>query len=389
MNLPHLSIYIHVPFCSVKCSYCAFNIYTQLEYLIPRYVDALCKEIRLLGATNIGHKVHSIYFGGGTPTLLSAAQYAHILSTLYQSFDILPNAEISTEANPDNLQTLSTAQGLKSAGINRISLGVQSVHADELAMFGRLHGTTGVDVAVANVRAAGFDNLNLDLIYGNPNQTLEMWQTTLARVIAYEPEHFSLYALGIEPKTALSYWIERGKLPLPDEDLSAEMYDVASEYLATSGFAQYEISNWAKPQYESQHNIQYWRNLPYLGLGPGAHGYANGIRYVVEPTPRYYIEKLEASTATLTFPQTPAIREWHTVSREDEISETIMMGLRLLNEGIQLDVFESRFGVSFLTLRGDEIARYVDYGMLSQDERSVRLTSQGRLVSNRILRDLI
>ncbi len=385
-----LSIYLHVPFCSVKCSYCAFNVYVHLEHLIEPFVDALVKEIETTGKTNPGMPVHTIYFGGGTPTLLTPAQFEHILAALHSNFNVLSDAEISTEANPDDLTDLSTVRQLRSIGIGRLSIGVQSAVQDELEMFGRLHDADTVVTAVGNARAAGFDDINLDLIYGNPKQTMAMWAYSLEQALALEPDHFSLYALGLEPKTAMEYWVRNNKLPQPDDDLTADMYDHATERLRAAGFDQYEISNWARPNRESQHNIQYWRNLPYLGLGPGAHGYAGGVRYVVMRSPHRYIERMaNDASEQRPFPLTPAVDEYTDVSREDEISETIMMGMRLLHEGIALAAFEQRFGEDLMQMRGETIRQYAEQGYLNVTEERVRFTDKGRLVSNRILRDLI
>lgn len=364
-------------------------MYVNLDHLVVPFVDALIREITFVGERNPGLLVHSIYFGGGTPTLLTIAQFERIVGALRESFAVLPDAEISTEANPNDLMDHDYLEGLHQMGIERLSIGVQSVLQSELEMFGRLHDADMVAQAVENARAVGYDNINLDLIYGNPNQTMTMWQHTMEAVLVLQPDHFSLYALGIEPKTAMEYWIDNGKLHEPDGDLAADMYEWASGRLAAAGYGQYEISNWAKPGYESQHNMQYWRNLPYLGLGPGAHGYAGGKRYQTVRAPRRYIEALQGTSEDAAFPITPAVEHAVDVSREDEIAETIMMGMRLLQEGISLSRFEARFGVSLLKLRGDVIAEFEAQGVIERTHDTLRLTPAGRFVSNRILRDLI
>jgi len=374
----------------VRCSYCAFNVYTHLEHRIAPFVEALIREIAWVGRANPGQPVHTIYFGGGTPTLLTLAQYRRILETIHTHFDVLPEVEISSEANPDDLTDMAYVRGLRDLGIERLSIGVQSAVESELAMYGRLHDAETVVQCVANARAAGFTNLSLDLIYGAPGQTLPMWHESLDAVIGLEPEHLSLYALGLEPKTAMDYWVERGKLPRPDDDLAADMYEVATERLDAAGFVQYEISNWAKPGYESVHNIQYWRNLPYVGLGPGAHGYAGGYRYQTIRSPHKYIEVMENGEAEAQpFPLTPALDSAEQVSREDEISETIMMGMRLLEAGVSLAAFEQRFGVGLLDIRGDAVAKYAQMGAVELMEDRLRFTERGRFISNRVLRDLV
>lgn len=390
--MQNLSIYLHIPFCSVKCSYCAFNIYTNLEHRIPAFIEAMKKEIQWLGQHPDAsrYRVHTIYIGGGTPTLLSAKQIDDILTTIKQSFSVQQDAEISIEANPDNLLDIEYLKALKAIGIHRLSIGVQSLQQSELALFGRLHNTQTVITAYDNARRAGFDNINFDLIYGIPRQTMVFWQDSLKGVAKLYPEHISLYALGVEPKTAMNYWIDNGKIPEPDDDLSADMYEFATEFLNQAGYIQYEISNWAKPHYESLHNKQYWYNLPYLGLGPGAHGFAGGYRYHVLRSPQRYIQAFEdVPTLENDFPLSAAIAEAVQVSKEDEISETIMMGLRLLQEGIHLEHFSKRFNVSLLDLRKTEIEQFVAQGLLKIEGPRLLLTERGRFVSNRILRDLI
>lgn len=385
-----LSIYLHIPFCTVKCSYCAFNVYIHLEHLIERFVDALVQEITIVAHSNPGYTVHTVYFGGGTPTLLEVAQFERILQALRAGFPMHPDVHISTEANPNDLLHVDYLQGLTRAGIRRLSIGVQSTQQSELEMFGRLHDAIQVEQAVSLARQAGIESLNLDLIYGVPHQTLAMWRENLLAILALNPDHLSLYGLELEPRTAMDAWVKRGKLPMPDDELAADMYEYATMMLADHGYQQYEISNWAKPGHESRHNLQYWYNEPYLGLGPGAHGYAGGIRYRTVRSPHRYIKVLtEDAPFTEAFPKTPALDEFDIVSREDEIAETIMMGMRLTHEGIDLKRFETRFDISLMQLRGDVIDSFLKSGHLENADGCLRLTSQGRLLSNRILRDLI
>jgi len=272
-----LSIYLHIPFCTAKCTYCAFNTYINLEHLIDRFVDALIREIEAVGHTNPYPEVGTIFLGGGTPSLLSIAQFERILTALNASFNIIKSAEITTEANPNDLDT-DYLVGLRQAGINRISIGMQSSNTSELKFFARRHDHPVLIESFKAARAAGFDNINLDLIYGFPYQTLESWKGSLEDALTLRPEHFSLYALGVEPETPLHDWINGGDVPAPDDDLAADMYELASEMLANAGYKQYEISNWSLPGLECKHNLQYWRNDPYVGLGPGAHGFADGVR---------------------------------------------------------------------------------------------------------------
>ena len=240
------------------------------------------------------------------------------------------------------------------------------------------------------LRFRTFNNSNdIDLIYGIPHQTLDSWQWTLQQILALKPDHLSLYALGLEEGTPLRDWVQQGRLPVPDEDLAADMYDLATDMLDEHGFAQYEISNWAKPGHACRHNLQYWRNLPYIGLGPGAHGYADNVRYWTILGPKRYIEVLQDMNGQWEFPRTPAIDEANIVRRDDEISETLIMSLRLTQEGVDRQLFRQRFGQDLLEIHGPVIEKYVRYGLLEVDEHRVRLTKRGRLLSNTVFRDLV
>jgi oxygen-independent coproporphyrinogen III oxidase len=384
-----LSLYLHIPFCTTKCSYCAFNTYTSLEHLIPAFVDALCREIALVGEANPHPHVHTIFFGGGTPSLLSPEDFDRILAQIRDSFHLTSDAEISIEANPNDLN-MPYLTALRAVGINRLSIGMQSANLHELELFTRRHDVQAVKDAVEAARVSGFDNLNLDLIYGIPNQTLADWERTLDFAIALQPEHLSLYALGLEPGTSMLAWVESGKLPEPDDDRAADMYDMATERLGRAGYEQYEISNWAKPGRECRHNLQYWRNLPYLGLGPGAHGYAGDTRYSVMLSPQRYIRALSARTIEkAAFPLTPAVDSATAVDQENEIAETLIMGLRLIREGIMRSAFAARFGVDVVDLHHKTLHRFAGNDLLKIEPDVVRLTSRGRLLSNMIFRELV
>ena len=294
------SLYIHFPFCTHRCAYCDFNTYAGQEDLIAAYVEALRREIELVG-TEATERIsaHTVFFGGGTPSLLSPSQFRSILDSIRRYFHIAENAEITMEANPGTVSADELRQ-LRGLGINRISFGAQSANGEELRMLERTHSFLDVIEAVSSARWAGFDNLNLDLIYGLPEQTRVSWRTTVARILDLQPEHISAYALTLEHGTPFGKWSARGLLPVPDPDAAAEMYEWASEALEAAGYMQYEISNWSKtggqetrkvkggtqiatlppePHFACKHNLQYWRCLPYLGLGAGAHGYAAGMRY--------------------------------------------------------------------------------------------------------------
>lgn len=389
INTQTLSIYLHIPFCRKMCSYCAFNTYTGIENIIPEFVDALEKEIRYCGTTNTKRNVGTIFFGGGTPTFLSSLQYEHLFSALRDSFTILPDAEITIESNPDDLNK-DYLQSLYTVGFNRISMGMQTANASELKLFNREHTTQQVIEAVASANAVGFDNISMDLIFGAPHQTLDTWRDTLQQVIDLNIQNVSAYNLILEGNTPLKDDVDAGILPEPDDDLAADMYDLMTEMLDRVGFEQYEISNWAKPGYESRHNIQYWHNIPYLGLGPGAHGFADGIRYIVMRSPQKYISAMNAPRLSqLPFPQTPAVSKATRVSPEDDMQETILMRMRLTKEGLSRKRFEARFGKDIIELKQDAIDKHVGYGLLEVTRDYIRLTKEGRFLSNAVIRDLI
>jgi len=408
------AIYIHVPFCRSRCAYCDFNTYAGLGDLIPAYVTAVCREIETAGERWGCFPVPTVYFGGGTPSLLPLHLLAELFHALRFAFHVSEHAEVTLEANPGTL-TPPSLRGLRALGVNRISLGVQSAHDEELRMLGRIHTWAQAVEAVGWVREAGLANLNLDLIFGLPGQTLARWQETLEAALGLEPAHLSLYALTVEEGTPLEQRIAGGKLPAPDDDLAAEMYEWAEEALAEAGFFHYEISNWARadlrshisslrsqiPNHESQkwwpepgtrnlkpeapsehvspfvcrHNLIYWRNEPWLGVGAGAHSWLGGRRWAAVCHPRDYIAALERGDSPVT--------EVEPIDRRLEMGETMMLGLRLA-EGVDDARFRARFGLGLEAAFGEELAGLQDLGLLEWDGRVARLTARGRLLGNQV-----
>ncbi len=400
-----LSLYFHIPFCTHRCAYCDFNTYAGQEDAIPAYVDALCAEINFIGTAaksySYTNKVHTIFFGGGTPSLLSPKQFEIIFKAIRANFSLTEDAEISIEANPGTV-SLDSLQALRRIGINRISFGVQSANTEELHMLERAHNFFQVIDAVSFARKAGFDDLNLDLIYGLPEQTLRTWQTTLQRIVDLNPEHISAYALTLEHGTPFGKWSSRGILPLPDPDLAAEMYEYAEEFLAGHGFVQYEISNWAKNgqrSYACRHNLQYWRGLPYLAFGAGAHGYANGYRYSNALRIKTYIDRLtdlDSRSPELHFPLSPATVNQHTQNPQDEMSEYMMTNFRLVHAGVSESDFRLRFGSALLDVYPVEIAELLKNGLIekinmseSKDSDIFRLSKRGRLLGNQVFMQFV
>jgi len=380
------SLYFHIPFCVHRCAYCDFNTYAGQESLIPAYVDALCSEIRGVAASASQRlEAHTIFFGGGTPSLLSSSQFESILETTRDFFDLTPDAEISLEANPGTV-TLDSLRDLRSLGFNRLSLGVQSTHPDELRQLERIHDYFDVIDAVAWARRAGFENLNLDLIFGLPEQSLACWQATVKMILGLHPEHLSLYALTVEHGTPFGCWAQRGLLPMPDPDAAADMYEWAGETLETAGFEQYEISNWAKPGKQCRHNLTYWRNQPYLGFGAGAHGSAGGLRVANLLRIKTYNEHLNPNHPIphTSFPLSPATVHQTKISRRVEMQETMLTGLRLTREGVSSEDFSVRFGVQMQAVFDKEIDDLVGLGLLEWAGTILRLTKRGRLLGNQV-----
>ncbi len=377
-----LSLYLHIPFCGTRCTYCAFNTYTNVEALIPAYVRALCNELTWLGRST-DQPVHTIYFGGGTPSLLSTAQVAAIVDTCRRSFLLSPDVEITLEANPGTVDTRYLCT-LRETGVNRLSLGMQSAHSQELRLFARQHGLDAVIESVADARRAGFENVSLDLIYGVPNQTLDMWRESVETALELCPDHLSMYALGLEAGTSMAKWVDRGWLPIPDDDLAADMYDLADTMVSNAGLQQYEISNWALPGFACRHNLQYWRNEPYLGVGAGAHGYAAGIRYEVVKPILVYIDLAMQQESPIPFPLTASVEHCESIDIAGSMAEHMMTGLRLIQEGVSITGFEQRYGMTIGEVYGKTIDRLMAQELLCQVGDIIRLTPRARLLSNRV-----
>jgi oxygen-independent coproporphyrinogen-3 oxidase len=366
-------VYVHVPFCTAKCHYCDFNSYAGLDGLVPTYVEAICREIGAQPPV----RARSINFGGGTPSLLSAASLARVLGAIRERFDVPDGVELSLEANPGTVAEARLAE-VRALGFNRISFGVQSFDPGILAELGRIHGPEEAARARRAARAAGFENVNLDFIYGLPRQTMPSWQETLARAVDLRPEHLSLYSLTVEPGTLFHRRAEQGRLPLPDEDLVADMYELASETLEGAGYVQYEVSNWAlSPELRCQHNLGYWRNLPYVGVGPGAHSWFGGRRYVGTLSPRAWASQVLAGE--------PAVFDVEEIDADLELGETMMLGLRL-TDGVDLAELSARFGLDVAARFVDPIGECAALGLIELVGRRLRLTRRARLLGNEVFR---
>lgn len=402
-NLPRaIGVYLHVPFCQKKCYYCDFNTYAGLAGLAPAYLAALRREIVLRAGqqTPLGvlgeRPVRSVFIGGGTPTVLSGAELAGLLAALQEHFNVLPDAELTVEANPGTIDAAKLA-ALRAAGVNRLSLGAQTFDAARLERLGRIHAPDDVRAGVAAARQAGFQNVSIDLIFGLPEQTVADWERDLAEAVALQPDHISAYSLIIEPGTPFHAWHEAGRLPVPDDDTVADMLAVTRQRLLAAGYEPYEISNYARPGRRSVHNQIYWRNEEYVGLGCGAVSYVGGRREMIVRDPVRYIEALtgpgaaapdEAPAATGDAALGVPLAEADVVDRETAMAETVMLGLRL-RDGLSDHDFYCRFGRRLGDTYRDAIARHTRLGLLEWDGERLRLTERGIGVANQVIVDFM
>ena len=371
-----IGCYVHIPFCARKCAYCDFNSYSGYGAdAIRRYVAAIQMEIAREGAQADRRSVDTVFFGGGTPTAIPAADEAAILAAVRAAFDVASDAEITTEANPGSSDVEGLAV-LREAGFNRISFGVQSFDAGLLKTLDRVHSVDEADGALRAARAAGFDNVSLDLMYGLPNQTMTQWSSTLDRALDQGTDHLSLYALIVEDGTGFATLHRKGRLPLPSDDLTTDMFEHARERLTAAGYVQYEVSNYAKPGRESRHNLHYWRNEPYYGFGAGAVSYTDNVRRTRVLTPGRYSEAIEKDRELTLDTEVP--------DEAQERAETMMLGLRLTGEGVRRGAFAERFGADPAVVYAAEIERFAKLGLLEVTPISVRLTPRGVFLANEV-----
>lgn len=371
LNINSSGIYIHIPFCKSRCSYCDFatDIYRDGD-LVERYVDAVAGEIdRFAGDEKTG--VDTIYFGGGTPSLLSVRQIEKILIAVNNRFTVSVDAEITMEMNPATV-TPETLAGYRSLGVNRASFGVQTFNELDLKLLARGHNAADALNTFKLLRAAGFDNVSFDLIAGLPGQTIADWTTNLSKAIELGPEHLSLYLLEIHEGTPLDIQLKSSRRQLPDDELSAEMYEIMIDRLVSADYEQYEISNFARPGYHSRHNTKYWLLDAVFGFGVSAHSFDGEQRYANERTTSKYLELIESGQSAEVFRETI-----------NAASEFVFLGLRL-TDGIDLNEFEARFGRSLSAAYGHEIKDLIDKGLLEKKHDKIGLTRLGMLYSNEV-----
>jgi oxygen-independent coproporphyrinogen-3 oxidase len=378
------SLYLHIPFCHTRCHYCDFNTYAGMLPLREPYVRALLTELAMAGTfaqlpDGSPRRSRTIFFGGGTPSLLSVSQISRILDACHRNFAVDEDAEITLEANPGTLNQEQLA-GLRAAGINRLSMGAQSFDAELLKTLGRIHSPKDITQAVRFARAAGFTSINVDFMFGLPGQTMRHWRETLDRALDMHIEHLSLYSLIIEEGTPFFNWTREGRITPGDDDLCADMYEYADERLQAAGYVNYEISNWSLPGHQSRHNLTYWHNLPYLGMGAGAYSSFGGRRFSDVRDPLEYVRLLAAH-------QWPEA-ESETIDRQMAMSETAFLALRTA-QGLHLPTFAERFAVSFTAFVGDRLNTVEEAGLLESDHDWLRLSKRGRLLGNEVFHRLL
>ena len=375
-----VGLYIHIPFCRTRCGYCAFNSKAWSGEGPADYLDALRLEMnRLAEGWGADREFNTIFIGGGTPTIFSGEVLAGLLSDCRQQFRFRDNPEITVETNP-NTVSVNSLVALHEAGVNRLSIGVQSFDDRLLAEINRSHSADQAVWAVAAAREVGFANLNLDLIYGLPGQTLKDWRRTLLTALALEPEHLALYELSVEPATPFAARQERGELSLPEDDLMAEMEVLAQAELRRHGYQRYEISNYARPGFQCRHNLNYWQNGPYVGLGAGAVSSFDGLRLKNVDDAKIYTAKIGSGL--------PAFREGEALGHAASFRETVIMGLRLL-DGVQLASLRARYDLEPLTYYGPTLERLRDRGLVAWNEERLWLTATALPVAHQVLSDLV
>ena len=367
-----LGLYLHIPFCRSKCDYCDFYSLPGGEDRMDGYLRALLRQLEEAAPGAAGHSVDTVYVGGGTPTVFGGERLTALLAAVGRLYRLAPGAEITCEANPDSAGE-ELLRALRRAGFGRLSLGMQSADAGELAAVHRRHTPEQTDAAVAAARRVGFENLSLDLICGLPGQTEESWRRTVEHALSLRPEHLSCYGLKVEEGTPLARRVATGE-ELPDDDAQADRYLWTVERLARAGFRQYEISNFARPGYESRHNLRYWRLEPYLGFGPGAHSDFGGRRFAVPADLAGYL-------AGEAVPEGEAVSPW------ERGNEYLMLGLRTA-AGIAGEEYRRRFGGDFAPLE-ELLSRFAGHGWAERNGDRWRLTPAGFLVSNRLIGALL
>lgn len=378
-NRKSIGIYIHIPFCRSKCFYCDFNSFACRDELVPAYFNALKKEIGIYAKKLENYTVKTIFIGGGTPSAVKAQYIIEILKLVNKELNIDEVEEISIETNPGTL-TFEKLQAYRDMGVNRLSIGLQAWQDSILKRLGRIHTAKEFEDNFRLARKAGFTNINVDLIFGIPQQTFENWYETMKSVTALEPEHMSCYSLKIEEGTVFGNRLEKGELVPIDDNIDREMYNFCKCHLAEKAYEHYEISNFAKAGYKCRHNLIYWNAEEYIGIGAGAHSFFKGIRYNNVYDIESYIESILAG-------EIPTENS-EVINKKESMTEFMILGLRLI-DGIRIDHFKFRFGEDIYSVYGDEISKLLDRGLIIIKNGSVRLSSVGLDYANQVFMEFV
>ncbi len=380
MNHPHktpTSVYIHIPFCATKCYYCAFNTYTFHKEQAKAYLAALRTEIALYASET--DPLQTIFIGGGTPSILSTDALTQLFTDVHRHFQITPDAEITVECNPGTVDN-EKLNVMKDNGVNRLSFGLQAMQDETLKQLGRIHSVAEFLQSYRLARDSGFENINIDLIFALPDQTMDAWHHTLNAVISLKPAHISAYNLVMEETTPFYEWWQAGELHLPSEDTEADMFQYTIETLTAHGYTHYEICNFARPDHYAKHNLVYWNNQPCIGLGAGASGYVNGTRYRNIRGIAPYIDKLAE--------RNKPIADTERLTGDAEKAEVLMLALRK-REGISLGVYQNRFGEKIEVAFGSILKKWMDLGLLERTATHLRLTPRGLFLANEVFVELM
>ena len=371
------SVYIHIPFCATKCYYCAFNTYTFHKEQAKAYLTALRTEIELYASET--EPLQTVFIGGGTPSILSVNALAQLFTDIQQHFQITPDAEITVECNPGTVDS-GKLSVMRDYGVNRLSFGLQAMQDETLKQLGRIHTVTEFLESYHLARESGFENINIDLIFALPNQKMEAWSHTLNEVISLDPAHISAYNLVMEEDTPFYEWWQAGELHLPTEDTETDMFQYTIKTLAAHGYTHYEICNFARPDHYARHNLVYWNNQPCIGLGAGACGYVNGVRYTNIRGIAPYINKLSK--------RNKPIADTEHLTGNAEKAETLMLALRK-REGISLEDYQNRFGEEIEAAFGDILKKWIDLQLLERTATHLRLTRRGLFLANEVFVELM
>ncbi|WP_018661406.1 radical SAM family heme chaperone HemW [Heyndrickxia acidiproducens] len=366
--------YIHIPFCEHICYYCDFNKFLLKNQPVDAYVDMLVKEMKIKAAAYPYEKLHTIFVGGGTPTALNEAQLEKLLSGINEYLPYDHRGEFTFEANPGETSE-EKLRILFEHGVNRLSFGVQSFNDRLLEKIGRTHRAADVYHTIETARRSGFENISIDLMFGLPTQTVEEFRTSLDAAFSLQLEHYSSYSLIVEPRTIFYNLMKKGKLPLPSEDTEAQMYDILMNEMEKHGYRQYEISNFARPGFESIHNLVYWDNEEYFGFGAGAHGYEKGVRTANAGPLKKYIRLLQNDTL-------PVV-EKHAETEQERMEEEMFLGLRK-NKGVSIRHFQEKFHADLYDVFAPAIQEMTNRGLLEQTADNIRLTRKGRFLGNEV-----